>query len=77
MTNRRRAVYDASMIVEDPGQLLRTLREAHRQLDLEIAGLQASQNADQLEIARLKKRKLQLRDEIVRAAADAIPDLIA
>lgn len=58
-------------------QLLRALREAHRRLDEEIELLRASAITDQLEIARLKKRKLRLRDEIERAADAAIPDLIA
>lgn len=58
-------------------QLLRALREAHRRLDEEIELLRASPITDQLEIARLKKRKLRLRDEIERAADAAIPDLIA
>lgn len=58
-------------------QLLRALRDAHRRLDEEIESLRASPIADQLEIARLKKRKLRLRDEIERAADAAIPDLIA
>lgn len=58
-------------------QLLRTLRDAHRRLDDDIEALRALPVADQLEIARLKKRKLRLRDEIARAADAAIPDLIA
>lgn len=58
-------------------QLLRTLRDAHRRLDEEIEALRAVPLADQVEIARLKKRKLRLRDEIERAADAAIPDLIA
>lgn len=58
-------------------QLLRTLREAHRRLDEDIEAMRAAPVADQLEIARLKKRKLRLRDEIARAADAAIPDLIA
>lgn len=58
-------------------QLLRTLRDAHRGLDAQIEAMRADPQADQLEIARLKKRKLRLRDEIARAADAAIPDLIA
>lgn len=65
------------MTMDADDQLLRTLREAHRRLDEEIEALRASPVADQLEIARLKKRKLRLRDEIARAADAAIPDLIA
>lgn len=58
-------------------QLLRALNEAHRRLDAEIEVMRASPEPDQLEIARMKKRKLRLRDEIARAADAAIPDLIA
>lgn len=58
-------------------QLLRALGEAHRRLDAEIEAMRASPQADQLEIARMKKRKLRLRDEIARAVDAAIPDLIA
>lgn len=58
-------------------QLLRALRDAHRRLDEDIEALRASPVPDQLEIARRKKQKLQLRDEIERATDAAIPDLIA
>lgn len=58
-------------------QLLRTLRDAHRRLDAEIAAMTADPAADQLALARLKKRKLRLRDEIARAADALIPDIIA
>lgn len=64
-------------MMEADDQLLRTLREAHRRLDEEIEMLRAAPLGDQLEIARLKRRKLRLRDEIERAADAAIPDLIA
>ena len=57
--------------------LLRALREAHRQLDAEIEAMRADPHADQIAIARLKKRKLRLRDEIARAADALIPDIIA
>lgn len=58
-------------------QLLHQLREAHRQLDCEIEALRAQSGTGQLEVARLKKRKLRLRDEIARAADALVPDLIA
>lgn len=65
------------MTIEDPEQLLKSLREAHRRLDADIEALRVAPHADQLELARLKKRKLRLRDEIARAADALIPDLIA
>lgn len=58
-------------------QLLVTLREAHRMLDLEIEALRGEPGSDQLALARLKKRKLRLRDEIARAADALLPDLLA
>lgn len=58
-------------------QLLRTLRDAHRRLDAEIEVMTADSAVDQLALARLKKRKLRLRDEIARAADALIPDIIA
>jgi hypothetical protein len=58
-------------------QLLEALKQAHRELDAEIEALRASPGADQIALARLKKRKLHLRDEIARVADQLIPDLIA
>lgn len=65
------------MMFEAPDALLQSLREAHRRLDSQIELLRAEAGPDQLELARLKKRKLRLRDEIARAADATIPDLIA
>ncbi|WP_213981851.1 DUF465 domain-containing protein [Sphingomonas sp. dw_22] len=56
---------------------LETLRSEHRDLDAAIAALLATGSADQLQIARLKKRKLKLRDEISMFEDQLIPDIIA
>lgn len=56
---------------------LATLRTEHRALDDWIAALTASPMSDQLEIRRLKKRKLALRDEIARIEDQITPDIIA
>jgi len=60
---------------------LELLRTEHRDLDAAIAALtEAGQNsgsADQLQIARLKKRKLRLRDQISIIEDDLLPDIIA
>jgi len=56
---------------------LEALRADHRQLDVEIAALSAEVGCDQLELARLKKRKLRLKDLIARIADSNIPDIIA
>lgn len=65
------------MVTDTADQTLRALRESHRRLDEEIDAMRMSAVPDQLELARMKKRKLRLRDEIARAADAAVPDLIA
>ena len=62
---------------DEPSERLAELKVEHRQLDALIADLRGNPEADQLEIARLKKRKLRLRDEIVILADRCIPDIIA
>ncbi len=56
---------------------LETLRTEHRDLDAAIIALTATGSTDQLQIARLKKRKLQLRDQIGMIEDELIPDIIA
>ena len=56
---------------------LEALRAEHRDLDAAIAALVGSGTSDQLQIARLKKRKLKLRDEISLCEDQLIPDIIA
>ena len=62
---------------DEPSGRLAALRAEHRRLDMMIEQLRADPEADQLEIARLKKRKLRLRDEIAIVADRCIPDIIA
>lgn len=56
---------------------LEALRVEHRDLDAAIAALMVLATADQMQIARLKKRKLKLRDEIQALEDQLIPDIIA
>lgn len=56
---------------------LEQLRIEHRDLDAAIAALTAMATPDQLQIARLKKRKLQLRDRVAVIEDELIPDIIA
>jgi hypothetical protein len=56
---------------------LEALRLEHRDLDDSIAALAQGSSADQLQLARLKRRKLRLRDEIAMLEDQLIPDIIA
>ena len=56
---------------------LAQLREEHRDLDTAIAALTDSSASDQLQLTRLKKRKLQLKDLITRIEDTLLPDIIA
>jgi hypothetical protein len=56
---------------------LKELRIEHRDLDDVIDRLSHDPCVDQLELRRLKKRKLMLKDEIHRLESSLIPDLNA
>jgi hypothetical protein len=56
---------------------LAELTQEHRDLDIAIAALTESGARDQLQLTRLKKRKLQLKDEITRINDQLLPDIIA
>ncbi|NBU25300.1 MAG: DUF465 domain-containing protein [Gammaproteobacteria bacterium] len=56
---------------------LRQLRIEHRDLDEVITRLSMDIHVDQLQLKRLKKRKLMLKDQIERYASQLIPDLNA
>lgn len=56
---------------------LAQLKQEHRDLDSAIVSLETSLQADQLQLKRLKKKKLQLKDEIARTEDDLFPDIIA
>ena len=62
---------------DDPRQVVELLKAEHRRLDEEITALRDQGTLDQLEIARLKKRKLLLKDEIQQLTDRIIPDIIA
>lgn len=61
----------------DLARRLELLRMEHRDLDAAIGALGSAGAADQLQVARLKKRKLRLRDEIAHVEDQMIPDIIA
>jgi len=56
---------------------LETVRQQHRDLDAAIEALQGVAGHDQIQLARLKKRKLRLRDEIATLHDMIVPDIIA
>ena len=58
-------------------QRLRSLRIEHRDLDDVIHRLQLDLYVDQVQLRRLKKRKLLLKDQIARLESLLIPDLNA
>lgn len=53
------------------------LRREHRALDAQIVGLQDGVISDPITLRRLKKRKLQLKDQISRISDQLYPDIIA
>ena len=56
---------------------LAALKVEHRDLDDAIAGMEQGPYVDQLQLRRLKKRKLQLKDFIALIESRLIPDLDA
>ena len=56
---------------------LTQLMQEHRDLDAAIESMAQSGNADLLALSRLKKRKLQLKDEITEINNGLLPDIIA
>ncbi len=57
--------------------LLNSLKQRHRDLDVAIDSLVTTGSADQLQLRRLKKEKLALKDRIAKIEDDSLPDIIA
>ena len=66
---------------DDPEAALRIslarLRQAHQDLDAAVHALESQASPNQLQIARLKKQKLALRDQIAQLDRRLTPDIIA
>ena len=65
---------------EDESELraqLAQLRQEHRDLDVAIEALHNAPGSDLLQVQRLKKRKLHLRDRIIQIEDQLTPDIIA
>ncbi len=56
---------------------LAQLKQEHRDLDTAIEALEHMVAGDQLQIQRLKKRKLMLKDQISKLESELLPDIIA
>lgn len=56
---------------------LARLKQEHRDLDMAIEALEQIIAGDQLQVQRLKKRKLVLKDQIIRLEDQLTPDIIA
>jgi hypothetical protein len=73
-------VTDAPLTEDEKAQIrarLHDLEVEHQDLDDIINRLSADPAQDQLQLRRLKKRKLVLKDQILRLRARLIPDIIA
>ena len=58
-------------------QKLLGLRQEHRELDDVINRIAEEAPYDQLQMQRLKRRKLALKDQIIRLESQLVPDIIA
>jgi hypothetical protein len=70
----------AAMRQADESELkaeLAQLRQEHRDLDAAIEALHSAPGSDLLQVQRLKKRKLHLRDRIIQIEDQLTPDIIA
>jgi len=68
------------MSSDHPGEivhLIGELREEHRDLDEAISRLSIDPSVDQLQLRRMKKRKLKIKDWIAYLESKLIPDLDA
>jgi hypothetical protein len=62
---------------DDLPEILNMLKAEHRLLDAEIDIMRGAGNCDPLELARMKKRKLGLKDEIQSLSDRLVPDILA
>jgi hypothetical protein len=78
--DRAKGATGAAMTKEEERELraqLARLQQEHRDLDAAIAALQESLGPDLIQVQRLKKRKLHLRDRITFIEDQLTPDIIA
>lgn len=68
---------DAEIDQDDVLERLLALKQEHRDLDDALSALVNAVHYDQIQVQRLKKRKLALRDLILRLENILLPDIIA
>ncbi len=66
-----------SMDAEQVRERVIELEIEHRDLDVAIGLLDASANRDELQLRRLKKRRLHLKDQILHLKMQLVPDIPA
>jgi hypothetical protein len=76
-TTRGQALLISPEQEKDLQDRLAVMLEEHRDLDAAIAALAEQVVTDQLQLQRLKKRKLYLKDQIIRLNDQLLPDIIA
>jgi hypothetical protein len=74
---RQAAVAPMDLDVEALKAKLAALKSEHRDLDAIIARIAERAPFDQLQLQRLKKRKLMLKDQISKIESELLPDIIA
>jgi len=77
---KARSVDEAALDPSEEARIraqIAALREDHQDLDDAVSALEALPMPDQLQIARLKKKKLTLRDQIAKLEDKLTPDIIA
>lgn len=62
---------------QEQRQILMRLENEHAALDKQVAEFADSSGADQMQLSRLKRRKLKLKDSIVKLKSNVLPDLPA
>ena len=83
LTRRRRGAAERAcgfMTQQDESELraqLSRLKQEHRDLDAAIAALEAMAGFDRIQVQRLKKRKLMIKDRISEIEDQLFPDIIA
>jgi len=81
LASHGRSGHRADAMTDEEEQALRArlaqLQQEHGDLDAAISAMIESSNSDQLQLTRLKKRKLQLKDQIARIEDSLLPDITA